>query len=492
MDTPKTSDELRKKLWECYTALSTDIIFLNSSDPMEIVLDRNGTKSSEHYEAASLLGITTLITPGGSILYVGGHGDGKTSLAKAFGVMLAGVPESEIEEHVLRLNPEQTEEKIVARPDMAKLFDRNNPQEVPIPRKWTTCNFKVIDEFNRASPEVMNLFFSGIEEGVWRYADHVFNVPDQRIIGTINPFGEGTFEIDPAMYDRFSLSCPVEPASIADLAEIGGRRDVVLYGRGLRNLMTFEDLKQATQESDKISIDPDAMLQMNYFQKELSLCARAGGDKARSKMKPSDGLCNKCHYSTDIKTSAAAMKNPCQLTDAHVSTRTHEKMMRASKRLAWMLEQPSVTIEIAGAIAPYALYHRIKPNDQVLTKDPYNGNVMKMLTDAWKISQSKLNQRLEAEKHYLSLLRGQGSPQDIERMRQMDDLIVVHDMLPYVQGMQSELYRGMVKRVLTAKPTELGKLESEYRELKYRQLPLGAQHQIEATLRERYRETRRV
>ena len=440
-------EKLRDKLMSAYYTLGDRLIYLNSSDPFRVVVDRGGVKQRESYEAAAFLGIATAITPGGTILYVGGHGDGKTSLAKALGVMLAGIPESEIETNVLRLHPEQTEEKIVARPDMAKLLDRNNPQEVPVPRKWTLGRWKVADEFNRASPEVMNMFFAGIEEGVWKYADAAFVVPDQRVFGTINPFGEGTFEVDPAMYDRFVLSCPVEPASMADLAEIAGRKDVSLHGRGLEQITTFEDLTEATKEADKIPIDSDAMLQMTYFEKELSLCIKADGDKAKGRGKPSEGLCNKCHYATDIKVSAVGIKNPCQMTDAHISTRTHERWSKVAKRVAWLLDQPSVSVEVAGAMAPYALYHRIKPNDQILMKDPYNGNLMEMVGDAWKISMRKLDQRLEAEKIYLTLLEGKGNSSDVQKLQQFDDLIVKLDMVPFVEGMDSALYRDNVGRI---------------------------------------------
>jgi MoxR-like ATPase len=112
------------------------------------------------YLVETLATINALVENGTMLLY-GGHGGGKTTLAKYLGQIFCHFSADDIEDCFLRCHPQLTEEKILGSLDIAQLTgNRKLTDEKHIDVHWSKfieSPWKIIDELNRLSPYAQNI-----------------------------------------------------------------------------------------------------------------------------------------------------------------------------------------------------------------------------------------------------------------------------------------------------------------------------------------------
>ena len=151
---PAASDRGRK-VRDIYTFIS-EHLYLGRSD-----LDLQG----EYVNSTLSLSLLTALI-GGKALIIGEPGLGKTTAAEYVCALVYGVPLVVIWSSVVAGHPEQTEEKIIGRPDLGKL---NQGEELIVWSHFARLPVKIVDEINRLPETKQSLILDGVERGKWEY-----------------------------------------------------------------------------------------------------------------------------------------------------------------------------------------------------------------------------------------------------------------------------------------------------------------------------------
>ncbi|HVO83939.1 MAG TPA: hypothetical protein VMU60_05895, partial [Syntrophobacteria bacterium] len=97
------------------------------------------------YNSSLLLNLLTAVL-GGKSLIIGEPGLGKTTAAEYVGALFYRLPAGTLWASEVSGHPEQTEEKIIGRPDLGKL---NQGQEEVVWSNFVQLPVKIVDEINR-------------------------------------------------------------------------------------------------------------------------------------------------------------------------------------------------------------------------------------------------------------------------------------------------------------------------------------------------------
>src|SRR5262245_40889193 len=119
----------------------------------------------EAMNATLLLSLLTALL-GGKALIIGEPGLGKTTAAEYVCALIYGLPLGVIWSSVVAGHPEQTEEKIIGRPNLGKL---NQGEEVVVWSYFARLPVKIVDEINRLPETKQSLILDGVERGKWEY-----------------------------------------------------------------------------------------------------------------------------------------------------------------------------------------------------------------------------------------------------------------------------------------------------------------------------------
>ena len=143
--------ECRGKIRDMYAFISERLYF-NRPD-----LSVQG----ESANATLLLSLLTALI-GGKALIIGEPGLGKTTAAEYICSLLYCLPLGVIWSGEVSGHPEQTEEKIVGRPNLGKL---NQGEEVVVWSTFARLPVKIVDEINRLPETKQSLILDGLERG---------------------------------------------------------------------------------------------------------------------------------------------------------------------------------------------------------------------------------------------------------------------------------------------------------------------------------------
>ncbi|MHA2179300.1 MAG: AAA family ATPase, partial [Candidatus Thorarchaeota archaeon] len=164
------SDKLREQVLSVIATVESRGLFVHSSD-LEIKYSSSSTKKKPVKTAKLPLIVGTCVlnalVPRSAMLLVGGHGGGKTTLAKILGRMMTGKSLDDVEDGILRGHPQLTEEKMIATLKPGPLM--KDGVEVVVWRRFSTDFWKIIDEVNRLTPHAQNILLSLLAEGEMKY-----------------------------------------------------------------------------------------------------------------------------------------------------------------------------------------------------------------------------------------------------------------------------------------------------------------------------------
>ncbi len=338
-------------------------------------------KGQSHNAALLFSALTGLL--GGKILIVGEPGLGKTTSAEYIGALLYRLPLGAVWEAEVSGHPEQTEEKIVGRPDLGAL---NRGDEEVVWSAFSVLPVKVIDEINRLPETKQSLILNGVDRGSWTYLNQVQINEEYCLFATANYQDRGTNTIVVPLLDRFDamveskypganlswmIGAESPPASLlrdpqreraiqARLADRNGDVEAICadYGKAISKRLSVPTLGRAEREAIRnemaaLPVRPDASAFVRTFLAELSFCCKYGQKRTHE-------VCGEgCHYTGYL----------CYEVQTCPSNRLPISLRRYAQALAWLLRDSEVDLEHIRTVLPYTCAHRIQWRDEHEAQD---------------------------------------------------------------------------------------------------------------------------
>jgi MoxR-like ATPase len=438
------SDKLREQVLNVIATVESRGLFVHSSD-FEIKYSSSSSKKTLTTTRFPLIVGTCVLNalvPRSAMLLVGGHGGGKTTLAKILGRMMTGKSLDEVEEGILRGHPQMTEEKMIATLKPGPLM--KDGVEVVVWRRFVTDFWKIIDEVNRLTPHAQNILLSLLAEGEMKYYDEIKRCEEYCLYATLNPADAGTFEIGPPFLDRFGIAVPITMPTVNDLELILASRDDRLFGYDelwqVPAVLTEENLLTIWNLADKVLVSPEASEFMRSVVREFGACIRA--DKSQSTgLTVETGLCDGCHYNT--------AKSVCNKVVIPLSVRAAKDLNRYSKSAAWLIGATEVSVEIVKSLAPLVFWHRTRYVRDELDRSPYYGDLYEYTKHLVELAASRFAQREPAIKIIGGFKQGKESKEAMDELKEMgkSDLLVRLDHIELAKALKKSGYQKMVKNI---------------------------------------------
>jgi len=367
----------QQQVKEIYRFIS-EHLYLNRPD-MEV--------KGERFNSTLLFSILTGLK-GGKELIIGEPGLGKTTSAEFVCCLIYQIPLGVIWSAEVSGHPEQTEEKIVGRPDLGKL---NRGEEDVVWTNFAQVPAKIVDEINRLPETKQSMILDGVDRGNWEYLNEMIINEEYSLFATANYQDGGTNTIIAPLIDRFDvmvesrypganlafwvgkrerkenlLRHPKSEKDFFRLLKSKARYDQKLsrmeeisdrFGEYLHGAIGVRPLRQGDRdrirkEMDRLPLDLDASAFTRMLLAEFSFCERYG-------QKRSVEACDEgCHYSGYL----------CHEIKNCASNRLPLSIRQYAQALAWMIEDQEVDIEHVKTVAPYALGHRVQWKDEILAR----------------------------------------------------------------------------------------------------------------------------
>ena len=347
-------------------------IALANGAGFKVPLKRDG---SAVYSSPLLFATLTSLLNHGTMLITGAPGIGKTTGAEFSGHFFTGTPLDEILAAEIQGHPQQTEEKMVASYDLGKLVTTG--EKVVVPNRFLKCPVKIIDEGNRAPPDVLNIIMRLVDTGNAVYGGQILKAQQGPLFVTANYSDDGTFQLTPPFLDRFDVAVMVTSPQPWDLGKIRSRGDEKLNGSLEVLLEIPEDLKLNFEKiRHEIKDMPEAMEYdtplvsafADFVYSSLRFSEAASGNIVRA----TKG--NAWSQNQDNSLPGHFVDNPFTYTLNELSVRTSKAMERYAKAYAWFTGKEKVELEDLKTILPYLLWHKIQPSQKALTEDPKYNN----------------------------------------------------------------------------------------------------------------------
>jgi MoxR-like ATPase len=341
---------------------------------------------AEPFNSTLLFSLLTALL-GGKALIIGEPGLGKTTATEYVGSLLYQLPVGTIWASEVSGHPEQTEEKIIGRPDLGKL---NQGQEEVVWSHFVQLPVKIVDEINRLPETKQSMILDGVDRGNWEYLNEMILNEEYCLFATANYQDQGTNTIIAPLLDRFdvmvesrypgpsyaflisqrqekeellrhpALERELQQALTKRLApkERGSRLAEIseAFGSHLQESLQLPTLNSHSRETVRqqisaIDLDQDANAYTRMLLAELAFCERHG-------QKRSSEVCDEgCHYTGYL----------CHRLRNCASNRLPVSLSNYAKALAWFTDVHKVGLEQMRAVGPYCLAHRAQWTDAHLS-----------------------------------------------------------------------------------------------------------------------------
>jgi MoxR-like ATPase len=167
-----------------------DHLYFNRPD-----LEING----ERFNSTILFSLLTGLKKGKELI-IGEPGLGKTTSAEFVCSLVYQFPLGVIWGSEVSGHPEQTEEKIVGRPDLGKL---NRGEEDVVWTNFSQIPAKIVDEINRLPETKQSMILDGVDRGNWEYLNEMIINEEYCLFATANYQDGETNTIIAPLVDRF-------------------------------------------------------------------------------------------------------------------------------------------------------------------------------------------------------------------------------------------------------------------------------------------------
>ncbi len=367
----------QKQVMEIYEFISNHLYF-NRPD-----LEIKGV----WYNSTILLSLLTGLVKGKELI-IGEPGLGKTTSAEFVCSLVYQFPLGVIWGSEVSGHPEQTEEKIIGRPDLGKL---NRGEEDVVWSNFSQVPVKIVDEINRLPETKQSMILDGVDRGNWEYLNEMIINDEYCLFATANYQDGGTNTIIAPLVDRFDVIVESRYPG-PNLSFFIGKfkeKDHILrhpkfekdfhrilkskiayekkipkleaasnnFGDYLRETLGIkplrrEDRDRIREEMSHLEWDMDASAFTRMLLAELSFCDRYGQKRIVEHCEEG------CHYTGYL----------CHQIKNCASNRLPTSIKLYAQGLAWFQGDSAVDIEHIKAIMPFALSHRIQWKDEVLSQ----------------------------------------------------------------------------------------------------------------------------
>jgi len=336
----------------------------------------------EKFNSTLLWSLLTALV-GGKELIVGEPGLGKTTSAEYACALLYRVPLGVLWGSEVAGHPEQTEEKVVGRPDLGKL---NLGEERVVWSNFAQLPVKIVDEINRLPETKQSLILDGVDRGNWEYLNHLLLHDEYCFFATANYQDPGAQTLIPPLLDRFDVMVESKHPG-ANLSFLIGQREkkehllrdpaceqefyavlldkVAPAEKGSRleaactrfaellherhGLVTLgkEERQALRAEIGRIEFSLEASAFVRTALAEISFCCMYG--QKRSNDECPEG----CHYTGYL----------CYKVRNCAANRLPVSVRRYAQALAWLLQSSRVEAEHVRWVLPFAIAHRTQWRD---------------------------------------------------------------------------------------------------------------------------------
>jgi MoxR-like ATPase len=367
----------RKQVFDIYQFIN-DHLYFNRPD-LEI--------KGERYNSVILFSLLTALKEGKELI-IGEPGLGKTTSAEFISSLIYQIPLGTIWGSEVSGHPEQTEEKIIGRPDLGKL---NQGEEDVVWSHFSQIPVKIVDEINRLPETKQSMILDGVDRGNWEYLNEMIINDEYCLFATANYEDGGTNTIIAPLVDRFDVmvesrypganlsfmigkskrmaSALRHPKLEKDLhrifnAKMGYEKKAPkleeicdAYGQYVEETLGVKPLKKRERdeirsEMGEIDVDLDASALTRMVLAEFSFCDQYGQKRVVDSCEVG------CHYSNYL---CHEIKN-CASNRLPISIREY------SQGLAWLLEDTEINIEHIKTVIPFTLSHRVQWKDETLSE----------------------------------------------------------------------------------------------------------------------------
>lgn len=332
----------------------------------------------ERYTSSLLFSLLTCLNQGKELI-IGEPGLGKTTSAEYVSSLVYQYPLAVIWSSEVHGHPEQTEEKIIGRPDLG---DLNKGTENVVWSGFAQLPVKIVDEINRLPETKQSMILDGIDRGKWEYLNDIILNKEYCLFATANYQDKGTNTIIAPLIDRFdvmveskhpgpNLSFLIGEAKKEDLLRSTHHEKEILdllkskipYENKLSNIeevcekygaylqrhtgietISKEDRRDIRKEIDKENFDLDASAFIITVITELSFCYKYG--QKRSNEDCDEG----CHYTGYL----------CHGIKNCASNRLPTSIKHYAQALSWFVGSEEADIEYVRAVIPHAIAHRVQ------------------------------------------------------------------------------------------------------------------------------------
>jgi MoxR-like ATPase len=372
--------ESQKKVREIYDFIDENL-YLNRPD-----IEIRGEKLNSTVLFTLLTGLNR-----GKELILGEPGLGKTTSAEYAGSLLYRYPLAIIWSSEVPGHPEQTEEKIVGRPDLGKI---NRGIEEVVWSNFSQLPVKIVDEINRLPETKQSMILDGIDRGNWGYLNEILINEEYCLFATANYQDRGTNTIIAPLLDRFDIVVESKHPgpNLSFIIADNNKENILrnpLYEKRLekvlkskisyeRKLPQIEEIceqfgvylkkefgidtihhderRKIESEIRRLDFDMDASAFTIMFLAELSFCFKYG-------QKRSNEVCEEgCHYSGYL----------CHEVRNCASNRLPSSIKSYAQSIAWLWGRSEVDLEEVKTVIPYTIAHRVQWKDDFIVKREKN------------------------------------------------------------------------------------------------------------------------
>lgn len=385
--------EVQEKLLGMMQYLQESGLLIADREDMDI----NG----EPQPASLILGTAACCMRNVVVSFVGPPGTAKTSYMKLLGRYFSGedIP-------IIAGHPEQTEEKMIARPKVNKKFLEDGVMD-PNWTTWVDSIIKGIDEVNGLPPRVQGLLQRYFAEGKFDYSGVEKDRDGDIVLTTMNPSGERTFPLDDAFKDRLMVTVPFYTPTSGGLKQIRERPDKRM-GESSKYKELVETMGSLTRDEfdalptlvSQTELDPDAGLFIDLLVQELAYCKRAEmHDKGQGRISPpqiceAGGTGNHCEFGGDTE-------YVCKKYRQSASPRVEMDLNAISKAAAFVLGDEKADMRHVKAVAKYVIAGRLTPVQSTFAVSPYYGNnVLQYANDVVEAVSKRFEKKKEIITNY--------------------------------------------------------------------------------------------
>jgi hypothetical protein len=365
----------------------------------------------EKLNSTLLLSLLTALI-GGKALIIGEPGLGKTTSAEYVSALLYRIPLGVLWGSEVAGHPEQTEEKIIGRPDLGRL---NRGEERVVWSNFAQLPVKIIDELNRLPETKQSLILDGVDRGNWEYLNQLLLQDEYCLFATANYQDPGTHALIPPLLDRFDIMVESKHPG-ANLSFFIGqheKKDTLLRDaeherrfyavlsdhsasteKGARfeescasfaaylaerhNLVTLgkAERRALREDIEKLVFSQEASAFARTALAEFSFCCLYG--QKRSNEECPEG----CHYTGYL----------CYQVQNCASNRLPISLRRYAQALAWFLNSQRVEAEHVRWLLPFIVAHRtqwresyVAGREREVRRDPLSLHLAKQaVAESWR------------------------------------------------------------------------------------------------------------